>query len=157
MVARLSLASHTLAIERNRGGAFTPLAAGGSVLPEEAVRYSAHIPPPGGWADFEVLDAGGRTVWGPSTARSNLAGNAWEDAQAPRSPGTYTLLGAARKGFRYAPAHELRRTFQVDPGAPAPPGGGGFEWPDIAGLFGARNAWTIVIILGAVIALGILL
>jgi len=153
MVARLQLARHTLTIERKRGDAFTLLAAGGSVRPEEGIRFSAHFGGFGsGWVEFSVLDAQGVTVWGPSSIEANLAGNAWEDVQAPIEPGTYTLLAAGRQGLRFGSPHPATRTFRVDPRAPAPPAGGGF---DFGALF--TNPWTIVAILGALIALGIMI
>jgi hypothetical protein len=161
MVARLALASHTLTIERLRAGDFSQLAAGGSVLPEEAIRFSAHF----GWQfspasiQFSILDAQDQVVWGPSQINVNLAGNGWEDVQAPLQPGNYTLLGVATEGFpgtfgRVTSSHPMTRTFRVDASAPPPPGGG-FQLPDFGDLF--KSPWTFVVILGALIALGILL
>jgi hypothetical protein len=161
MVARLGLASHTLGIERNRGGGFSQLAAGGSVLPEEAIRFSAHfgLQWSSAKATFSVLDARGQVVWGPSEIQANLAGNAWEDVQAPLEPGDYKLLGVATEATpgtfgTLTSSHPMTRTFRVDASAPPPPGGG-FQLPDFGDLF--KSPWTFVVILGALIALGILL
>tara|TARA_R100001086_G_scaffold217162_1_gene133502 strand:- start:1807 stop:2298 length:492 start_codon:yes stop_codon:yes gene_type:complete len=163
MVARLGLSSHTVTIERNKSGKFSPLASGGSVRPEEALRYSAHW----GWqwstkqGEFEVTDQTGRVVWGPKEAKGNLAGNAWLDANAPRNPGLYKLTV---KGTEFLPgsfgtlpteSHSLSRSFRVAADAPAIPGGSGFALPAIGGVF--SSPWTIVLLLVGLLALGIVL
>jgi hypothetical protein len=162
MVARLGLSSHTLSIERNRGGDFSMLSVGGSVSPEEAIRYSAHFgfQWSSSWMHFSVLDELGQVVWGPERINTNLAGNAWVDAQAPIEPGTYTLLGEATEG---APGsfglirktHPLTRTFRVSSSAPPIPGGGSILPGGVGGLF--ATPWTWIIILGALLALGLLI
>jgi hypothetical protein len=163
MVARLGLSSHTVSVERNREGHFSILSAGGRVLPEEALRYSARFGYglAAEWVDFSLLDARGATVWGPTRIDANLAGNAWVDVNAPLEPGTYTLLAEGRSaswaGRWSGKTHPQTRTFTVAANAPAPPQspGNGFQLPEVGNLFG--NPWTIILILGALLALGILI
>jgi len=160
MVARLGLSSHTITIERVKAGKFSDLASGGSVLPEEAVRYSAHfgIQFQSAWVKMWVTNLEGGTVWGPEEANANLGGNAWLDKNAPITPGLYTLHIEATEsiyGFRQR-KHTSTRTFRVDPGAPPPPGGGVFPaLPGIGGLL--TNPWALVVIFGALIVLGVLI
>jgi hypothetical protein len=166
MVARLGLRSHTITIERNRGGKWSELSAGGSVTPEEGIRYSAHF----GWqwstakAEFTLKDSQGNTVWGPRSANANPAGNAWIDVNAPILPGTYMLNV---KGMESKPgsfglwtsSHDSTRSYRVSKSAPSIPGGG--QLPglpglgDIGGIF--TSPWTFVLLLVGLIALGILL
>ena len=85
---RLGLASHTVTIERRAEGKWSPLVSGGSVLPEEAIRFSAHF---GAGlfthqnkATFTVIDSSGKVVMGPTEANALIgSGNAWIDANAP--------------------------------------------------------------------------
>jgi hypothetical protein len=161
MVARLSptstldLAAHALRIERNRGGAWSLLPSGGSVRPEEPIRFTAASGPGlSTWVDFSVLDAAGATVLGPEQVTGNLAGNAWLDATAPIDPGTYTVLAESRRGLSFRGTHPQTRQFRVDPRAAAAPGGG-FEWPDVGDLVG--NPWSIALILAALLAIGIMI
>jgi hypothetical protein len=167
MVARLSLASHTISIERNRGaGRWTLMASGGSVLPEEPLRYSASFGPlSAGRARFEVFNALGTSVWGPAEAVGNVAGNAFLDADAPITPGDYKLVVRGtqdvwgRLGGRTS--HNLTRTFRVDPNARPAPGGGMFgDWEWGADGFDPSSwlpsPWTIAAILAAIVALGVI-
>jgi hypothetical protein len=162
MVARLGLSSHTLSIERNRGGHFSMLSAGGSVAPEEALRFGAQFgfQWSSSWMHFSILDAEGQVVWGPDKINTNLQGNAWVDVQAPIEPGTYTLVGEATEGFPGSfglirKSHSITRTFKVSAGAPPVPGGGSILPGGVGDLF--ATPWTWIIILGALLALGLLI
>ena len=166
MVTRLGLRSHTITIERNKSGKWSELSSGGSVKPEEAIRYSAHF----GWqlspakAEFTLMDSNGTVVWGPRDANANPAGNAWIDVNAPLLPGTYTLNVKGTEGKPgtfglWTSSHDSTRTYRVSTSAPAIPGGG--QLPglpglgDIGGIF--TSPWTFVLLLVGIIALGILL
>ena len=163
MVARLQLASHVVAIERVKDGKFSDLASGGSVYPEETLRYSARFgwQWSSAWVKFSVTNLEGATIWGPEEANANLAGNAWFDANAPVEPGLYTLVAEGYEGVpgtfgAVSKSHTMERTFRVDRSAPAVPGGGVFPGlPGLPGLLG--NPWALVIILGFAIAIGILI
>jgi hypothetical protein len=162
MVARLGLASHTISIERVERGNWSKLASGGTVLPEEAIRYSAHfgfrLRPAS--AVFEVFDSAGTSVWGPVDAQANIPGNAWIDATAPIAPGVYTLAVAGETPHPLLPttaSHDLTRTFNVSPTAPAHPDPGA-TWPKLPSFAPGdllSTPWTWLIILGLIIALPI--
>ena len=168
MVARLGLSGHTIGIERPRDGGWAELPWGGSVRPEDAIRYSARF---GGGlfgrrhvASFTLEDAAGRVVWGGRDNRreENLAGNAWEDSTAPLRPGPYKLIvGDETPGVLGAIAdrHETSRTYRVSGSAPAPPGGDG-DWlsgiTGEGGILGGGVPWPmIVLVLGLLLFVGI--
>jgi hypothetical protein len=168
---RLGLASHTVTIERRAEGKWSPLVSGGSVLPEEAIRFSAHF---GAGlfthqnkATFTVIDSSGKVVMGPTEANALIgSGNAWIDANAPIYAGAYTVVvtgeGQRIFGLFDKGGHDQTRTFRVSDSAPPPahtdaPNGSIIEklTPDIGDLFG--SPWSWVLILVGLLALGIMI
>jgi hypothetical protein len=168
---RLGLASHTVTIERRAEGKWSPLVSGGSVLPEEAIRFSAAFGA-GAFthtnkATFTVIDSTGQVVMGPTSANALFgSGNAWIDVNAPVYAGAYTVVvtGEGQRAFGLFDkgGHDIKRTFRVSDSAPPPahtdaPNGSVIDklTPDIGDLFG--SPWSWVLILVGLLALGIMI
>lgn len=172
MVARLSLSSHAVTIERRVGGKWSEIVSGAAVLPEEAIRFSAKfgagVFAHTNKATFTVIDSSGNVAWGPSSYNALVgSGNAYVDLNAPIIPGTYKVIvtGEGQRAFGLFDkgGHDVERTFRVSVSAKPPAHvdapNGGFSLPGIAGGVGGlfSSPWTIILILGALLALGILI
>ena len=141
------LRSHTVSVRRRSGDSFSPVPAGGQVLPNEAIRYFASSVLWGATVRFVVTGPAGVIL--EEEVPVNFQQDAWLDTVAPSALGQYVFSAHARS-YPFLPwSHLASISFSVDPAAPNPP-----PPPPDSGFFKGLGALKgLLIVAGVVVAI----
>jgi len=177
-IARVSPASHQIAVQRQSEGQWVAIPTGYEVEPDEAIRVrvsgTGFSIEPWNTAKNQISFMHGITgnMWREKTIKSSQRGNASWDTFAPRLPGPYTVTATTEHGFGWSKSsHSSQVALNVSgdaPDAPRPTTDGGF-WDGRIGQFistpfraagkAAKSAMTTLLltalVVGGIVVIGL--